>query len=146
MAVELVLHFRVIGQAQASGVGGLHQDAGVEAPGRIVALDLYIVVASPADRESNVRFQGAGNPVDGRAKTNRDFIVERVADSWLKSDDFDFALAAECAALEAVFVVGDQSERSVDTKTNSPFIVEFIGIEAHRYCSERNHIAFVGSA
>ncbi|MNP01798.1 hypothetical protein D3C76_936260 [compost metagenome] len=145
VAFELVLHFRVVGQADTRAVGGLNQNADVVAQRSVVTFDLDLAVRRGlGDRQ--VRFQGAVDAVDGRAETDGDLVVEGVADSRLQGDDFNFALAAEVTAGKVVLVVGDQAEWCVHADTECPVVVDWFDVVTHRHAHERDHVTFVGTA
>lgn len=119
----------MIGQAHACAVGRLDENPCVEAQRSVIALDFDIGIAK-CRVERQIRLQLAREAVDGWTETNRYLFVEGIADRWLYGDNLDYALAAEPAALEAAFIVGNQTERSIDTDTRAPLIVDLIGVKA----------------
>ena len=145
MAFEFVAHLGVVGKAKTCGVGCLYQNTGVEAQGGIVTFNFYVGVAISRVQNGQVGFQRTADAVEGRAKTYGNLVIECVADSRLQSDNLDFTFLAEGATLEAAFIVGDQAERCIYTKTYSPLVIELVGVEAHRNASERHHVTFVGA-
>ncbi|MNH11815.1 hypothetical protein D3C79_713390 [compost metagenome] len=141
VAFELVVDHRVVGQAQARLVGGLNQDADVVADGSVVALDLHFtIVAARGERVDGVGAQFAFDFVNGRAETDRDLVVEGIADSRLEGDDFNVAFLAPVAAGSFVLILGHQAERGVDTEANAPVLIDGLDVEAHRNAHERNHV------
>ncbi|MNY15757.1 hypothetical protein D3C86_1489850 [compost metagenome] len=145
VALELVLHFRVVGQADTSAVGGLNQDTDVVAQSSVVTLDLDFTVRCQRV-QGYVRFELAVDTVNGRTEADRHLVVEGIADSWLQGDDLDFALAAEVTAGKAVFIVCYQTERCVYAETDRPLVIEWLDVIAHRHAHERDHVTFVGAA
>lgn len=92
----------MVSQAQASGVGCLHQDTGIEADCGVIAFDLHLAVVEA--RASSVQCSGrqlAVDTVDRRAETDGDLVIECIADSRLEGHDLDVTLVTPVAASEA---------------------------------------------
>ncbi|MNP02543.1 hypothetical protein D3C76_943980 [compost metagenome] len=141
-AFQLVVDHRVVGQAETGAVGGLDQDADVVTHGGIVTLDLYLSVLTTQERGGRqVRAQFALDAVDGRAKTDRDLVVEGVADGWLEGDYLDMALLAPVTCSVTIAVVGHQAKRYVDAEAYAPVVVDRFDVVTHGHTNERHHVA-----
>ena len=117
VTTEVINHLRVVGHAKASAGQRLHQQAGVETGGRVVTLDLDVFRAQAKRR--HFRTQLAADTVERRTETCRNLVVERIADRRLDRDDLNLAFIAKAVALEAVFIVGDQTKRGINAQCSS---------------------------
>ncbi len=137
----------MVSQAQTSGVGSLHQDAGIEADCGVIAFDLHLaVITARCCGVQCCRGQFTVDAVDGRAETDGNLVIECIADSWLEGHDLDVTLVAPVAAGEAFFVISDQAERDVHAQTKCPVIIDRFDVIAHWHADHRNHVTVVAAA
>ncbi len=141
VALELVVDHRMVGQADAGAVGGLHQDTDVVADSGIVTFDLHFaVIEAGRARVEGVGTQFTLDAVDGRTEANRNLVVEGIADSRLERDDLDVALFAPVACGVTAAVVGYQAERHVNAEADAPVIVDRFDVVTHWYANHRHHV------
>ena len=130
----------MIGHAQAGALAQLQQQAGIEAHGSVVTLDDDAPVIDQCGG-----FQAAFDPVEGRPETQRQVVIDPVAEGRLQGHHVDFAVVAEEAALEAFFVLGDHAVGHIEAQAEGPLLVQRIDVETHGHAGEGHHVAIIAA-
>ena len=130
----------MIGHAQAGALAQLQQQAGIEAHGSVVTLDDDAPVIDQCGG-----FQAAFDPVEGRPETQRQVVIDPVAEGRLQGHHVDFAVVAEEAALEAFFVLGDHAVGHIEAQAEGPLLVQRVDVETHGHAGEGHHVAIIAA-
>ena len=133
----------MIGQAPANLVSNLHQHTGVETVASVITLDIDLRVAS--QRCQRLAGQFAADAVDGGAKTDRDTVIDLIAQGGLQGDNLHLAVQAVRTALERVLIIADDAEGRIDTDTGVPAVVERGYQVAKGYYRVGHHIAVIAA-
>ncbi len=143
-ALELIFNLGAIVKTQRQALSHINQHADVVTVRDVVTAHIYLGIAGRGTRQ-NVAGELTVDLVDGRTKTNRDTIVELVAQRRLHCDNLNGTLQTVVAALEAALVVADDAEGHVNAQTEMPVIIERGNVVAERHSREGDHVTVVGT-
>ena len=87
----------------------------------------------------------AADAVDGGAKTDRDTVIDLIAQGGLQGDNLHLAVQAVRTALERVLIIADDAEGRIDTDTGVPAVVERGYQVAKGYYRVGHHIAVIAA-